>query len=157
MSHLVKQEQDGNGRMKFKVFLDTNVVIDFYARREEFFKPAAVIIDLAVKGRVDVYVSSLTFVNAFYVLRKTYKVDDLYQKLQSLSELCHITTLDEDNIKYGLDNRSSDFEDTVQYVSAMSINPDVIITRNIKHFKNIDVYVDTPTDFLDRFFGNGGI
>lgn len=157
MNHWVEREQTGNGLMEYKVFLDTNAVIDFYARREEFFKPAAVIIDLAVKGRVDVYVSSLTFVNAFYVLRKTYKVDDLYQKLQSLSELCHITTLDEDSIKYGLDNRSSDFEDTVQYVSAMSINPDVIVTRNIKHFKNVDAYVDTPTGFLDSFLGNGDI
>lgn len=33
-----------------KVFLDTNVVIDFYAQRNDFFHAAAVIIDLAVKG-----------------------------------------------------------------------------------------------------------
>lgn len=154
MSHFVKREQTGNGKLKYKVFLDTNVIIDFYARREEFFKPAAVIIDLAVKGYVDIYVSSLTFVNAFYVLRKTYNVDNLYQKLKSLSELCRITALDEDGIKYGLDNRGLDFEDTVQYISAMSIKPDVIVTRNIKHFKNIDVAVNSPTDFLDSFLGN---
>lgn len=154
MIYKVKRGQTENDRMRIKVFLDTNVIIDFYARREEFFKPAAVIIDLAVEGYVDIYVSSLTFVNAFYVLRKTYNVDDLYQKLQSLSELCRITGLDEDNIKYCLENRSLDFEDTVQYMSAMSIKPDVIVTRNIKHFKNVDVEVNTPTSFLDCFFGN---
>ena len=135
-----------------KVFLDTNVIIDFYAQRDEFFRPAAVIMDLAIKKQLELCVSSLSFVNAFYVLGRTYKVEDLYGKLCFLSNLCSITSIGGEDIRYGLNNRSLDFEDTVQYISAKSIRPDVIITRNIKHFKGIDVMVKTPIEFLDGFF-----
>ena len=45
-----------------KVFLDTNIIIDFYARREEFFRPASIIFDLAYHGNISIYVSSLTFI-----------------------------------------------------------------------------------------------
>ena len=65
-----------------KVFLDTNVIIDFYAQRESFFRPAAIIVDLAMRGNIELCVSSLSFVNAFYVLRKTYQVEELYDKFK---------------------------------------------------------------------------
>ena len=135
-----------------KVFLDTNVIIDFYAQRESFFRPAAIIVDLAMKGNIEFCVSSLSFVNAFYVLRKTYQVEELYDKLSRFSELCTITSIGYTDIRYSLNNRSSDFEDTVQYISAKSIQPDVIVTRNIRHFKGIDMMIQTPTEFLDDYF-----
>lgn len=50
-----------------KVFLDTNVIIDFYNRREEFFRPAALIMDLALRKEIELAVSSLSFVTAFYL------------------------------------------------------------------------------------------
>ena len=47
-----------------KVFLDTNVIIDFYAQRDDFFRPAAIIIDLAIKKQLELCVSSLSFYNS---------------------------------------------------------------------------------------------
>lgn len=134
-----------------RVFLDTNVVIDFYARREDFFLPASVIIDLAHKKRIDIVVSSLTFVNAFFILRKTYHKEDLYLKLSKLAAICTITKIDEEIIKLCLQKEVADFEDAVQYVSAKTSDIDVIITRNPKHFKDFDVNVQTPSEFLDNF------
>ena len=135
-----------------KVFLDTNVIIDFYAQRENFFRPAAIIVDLAMKKGVELCASSLSFVNAFYVLRKTYSVEDLYEKLSLFSDLCTITSIGVSEIRYSLNNRSLDFEDTVQYISAKSIKPDVIVTRNTRHFRDLDVMVKSPTEFLDDYF-----
>ena len=134
-----------------RVFLDTNVVIDFYARREDFFLPASVIIDLAHKKKIDIVVSSLTFVNAFFILRKTYHKEDLYLKLSKLAAICTITKIDEEIIKLCLQKEVADFEDAVQYVSAKTSDIDVIITRNPKHFKDFDVNVQTPSEFLDNF------
>ena len=45
-----------------KVFLDTNIIIDFYDKRGEFYYPAAIIFDLAYKGKIQLYVSATTFV-----------------------------------------------------------------------------------------------
>ena len=105
-----------------------------------------------MKGNIELCVSSLSFVNAFYVLRKTYKVDDLYEKLQMLSELCTITAIGDADITYSLSHRSLDFEDTVQYISAKSIRPDVIVTRNVRHFAGLEIMVKSPTEFLDDYF-----
>lgn len=41
-----------------KVFLDTNIVIDFYDQRGDFYYPAAVIFDLAHKRKIQLYVSA---------------------------------------------------------------------------------------------------
>ena len=53
-----------------KVFLDTNVIIDFYAQRESFFRPAAIIVDLAMKGNIELCVSSLSFSYSFIGKRR---------------------------------------------------------------------------------------
>ena len=50
-----------------KVFLDTNIVIDFYDQRGDFYYPAAVIFDLAHKRKIQLYVSAIKFVNSFFI------------------------------------------------------------------------------------------
>ena len=60
------------GKGKMKLFLDTNIVVDFYAQRDPFFSSAWKIIELAERGLVDIVVSSLTIINLAYILRKGY-------------------------------------------------------------------------------------
>ena len=136
-----------------KVFLDTNVVIDFYDQRGEFYYPAAVIFDLAHKGKIQLYVSAITFVNAFFILRKSYSGDELYQSMLGLASLCEITDVNKDIIKRCLTLERKDFEDSVQYESALLQQVDVIVTRNVKDFKDFAENVQTPTDFLESVLG----
>lgn len=136
-----------------KVFLDTNVIIDFYANREEFFKPASIIIDLAYHGKITLYASALSFVNAYYVLGRTYKVETLNEKLNALANVCNITPIDEHIIRESLVQHRFDFEDRVQYESACTMSPDVIVTRDIKHFMELPIDVKEPISFLNDFLG----
>ncbi len=135
-----------------KVFVDTNVIIDFYDRRPDFYLPAAKIFDLTKQGNIQIAVSTTSFVNAFYLLRKSYSAEELYNLLDGLSKLCIITPVDEKVIKESLRLRRKDFEDTVQYESAQAVNADVIVTRNKKDFENLGVNVMTPIEFLNDFF-----
>ena len=129
-----------------KVFLDTNVVIDFYARRSDFFHAAAVIIDLAVKGKIEIVVSGTTFVNAFYLLKDYYDEEELYTAMSNLADKCEISTIDSDTIKEALAARYTDFEDAVQWLSARKNNVDVVVTR--------DRNIMSPASFLDLYFNN---
>lgn len=79
-----------------KLFLDSNIVVDFYAHREPFFSSAWKIFELAEDGIVDVVVSSLTFINLAYILRKTYSRDIIAAKLGHLIKLCKISKIDGD-------------------------------------------------------------
>lgn len=96
-----------------KVFLDTNVVIDFYDKRGEFFYPSAILFDLAYQGTISLYVSAIAFVNAFFILRKTYSRSELYESMKGLASLCTITETDKIIIERCLDGEYKDFEDRV--------------------------------------------
>lgn len=132
-----------------KVFLDTNIVIDFYDQRGDFYYPAAVIFDLAHKRKIQLYVSAITFVNAFFILRKSYSREELYQSMLGLAALCEITDVDKEIIKKCLSFERKDFEDSVQYESALLHQVDVIETRNVKDFRDFAENVQTPADFLE--------
>lgn len=136
------------------VFLDTNVVIDFYDQRGEFYYPAAIIFDLAYKGNIKIFVSATTFVNAFFILRKSYTSSELYQSMRNLAALCEITEVDENIINKCLEEERKDFEDSVQYESSKIHQADIVITRNIKDFKDFASNIKTPNEFLDYLSEN---
>ena len=43
-----------------------------------------------------------------------------------------------------------DYEDAVQYLSALPSRPDVIITRDKRGFKDFDLMVMTPKEFINK-------
>ena len=133
-----------------KVFLDTNVVIDFCGQRSPFFDAAAEIIDMSKRGEIDLVVSSLSFVNAAYVLRKQFDRQTLDVKLCQLMDLCKVSKVDGDMIKAAINRQSYDFEDCVQFMSAKSRKADVVITRDQKGFADLDLYYMTADEFVRK-------
>lgn len=72
--------------------------------------------------------------------------------MRELSTLCEITRVDSAIIRKCLEEERKDFEDGVQYESALIKDVDVVVTRNVKDFLDFANNVQTPTDFLDSFF-----
>ena len=120
-----------------RIFLDTNVMVDFCAEREPFYSDAAAIIEMGYDGKITPIASSLTFVNIAYVLRKV--------KPREL-----VSPIDRQVISFASASRTRDFEDAVQYFSALQANADLIITRDAKGFADFDLPVMTPAEFLAR-------
>ena len=133
-----------------KVFLDTNVVIDFYQRREPFFAESQAIVQMAFEKQITLVVSATTIINAFYILRKYYDADTLYDKMRSLFLLANVSDITSEILAGALAEQWGDFEDCVQYLSATNIEADVIVTRNVKDYTSTSIPVMTPTEFLDR-------
>lgn len=131
-----------------KVFLDTNVVVDFCAKREKFFPSAAKIIDMCISGDIDLSASSLTFINVAYIMRKAYDKQIVMDKLDELADLLEITEIDGNIIRQSIEKRSKDFEDCVQCLSAMSTDADLIVTRNKDDFADLPLPVMTPDEFI---------
>lgn len=131
------------------VFVDTNVIIDFYQRREPFFFPAATILDLAQSGHFEVSISTATILNSFYILRKNYDRTELYSKMRGLMSLVKVIDLDNLILRQTLADEWPDFEDCVQYCSAAVAHADVIVTRNPKDFQRSTIKVMDPSEFLD--------
>lgn len=138
-----------------KVFLDTNVIVDFCAVREPFFHDASMIIDMANKRLIDLVVSSLSFINVAYILRKHYPKELVMDKLDKLMSLCDISPIDREVVKKAIRLQARDFEDAIQYFSACKSDVDIIITRDATGFAEFDVLIQTPTEFLRACMKNG--
>ena len=134
-----------------RVFLDTNIIIDYFDEQREHYLPASIIFDLAKKGKLELTICAQSFVNAFYILGKSYPKAELYISMRSLYRLCGVSPVDASIIEQALALESVDFEDTVQYLSSVASDTDIIITRDERGFKDFPIQHVSAEQFLDKF------
>lgn len=134
-----------------KLFIDTNIVIDLLAKREPFYQEAAKLFSLADKNKVKLIVSSLTFANTNYILSKLNDSVTAREILTKFKVLVTVADLNDKIIELSLNDKSfSDFEDGLQYYSALEYEADIIITRNLKDFKSSKIPVITAQSYLTQ-------
>lgn len=131
-----------------KIFLDTNVVIDLLDKREPFYKDAVEIFTLAYKKKVTLFVSPMTYATASYLLRKHGK-EQIRLLLRNFRQLSKVTVTNEQVVDNALASSFGDFEDALQYYSALTQKVDAIVTRNVADFTQASIPVLTPSEFLN--------
>ncbi len=134
--------------MMDRILVDTNIVIDLLAKREEFFPEAQILFTLADRKEIKLFVSSLTFANTNYILSQNLKLSDARKILRQFKVLVEVLPLDDKIIELSLDSDFSDFEDAIQYYTAIENGLKIIITRNLKDFKKSAIPVLTAKDYL---------
>jgi len=131
-----------------RVFLDTNVILDLLGERVPFYDAIAKVVTLADNKKIRLVVSPLSFTTVAYVLSKFESSGLVLKKLRMFKILCEVCPVDEETIDKGLNSDFKDFEDAVQYFTALQANCSVIITRNGKDFKNSTLPVMTAEEYL---------
>jgi predicted nucleic acid-binding protein len=121
--------------MTDRLFLDTNVVLDLLGERETFYDAAAKIATLADKGKVNLIVSALSYTTIYYLLSKFEDSEAVKEKLRKFKVISQTSDLTDRIIDKGLASKFSDFEDALQYHSAIKLDCNILITRNEKDFK----------------------
>lgn len=134
-----------------RILIDTNIVIDLLSKRKEFYDEAADLFSRADKKELDLKISSLTFANTNYILTKLKSAKEAREILRKFKVLVEILSLDDKIIQLALsDDDFHDFEDGLQYYSALENQIDIIITRNKKDFKNSKIPILTAREFLAK-------
>lgn len=137
-----------------KLLVDTNIVIDLLAKREPFHIEAAELFSLADKKQVQLYVNSLTFANTYYILNKNTDAKTARSVLRKFKTLVSVLNIDDKIIELSLnDSNFNDFEDAIQYYSALENDLDIILTRNLKDFKKSQLPVMTARQFINSIQG----
>lgn len=131
-----------------KVFVDTDVVLDLLAERIPFFHFSAVLFTFAEMKKLELYTSPLILANTFYILRKQLGNDEAKSALRKLRILLHVVDSSETIIDKALNSDFSDFEDAIQYYTALEHGISVILTRNLRDYKKTSVIVQTPEAYL---------
>ena len=130
--------------------MDTNVILDLLAHRDPHFDSIARLATLADQKKLALVSSTLSFTTVDFILNKYESEDSVRAKLRKFKIICEVGEVNEETIEKGLNSAFKDFEDAVQYYSALQTNCSVIITRNAKDFKHSSIPVMTAEEYLKR-------
>ena len=132
-----------------KIFVDTDVIVDFLIDRKPFSEQAAIILTLSEYGHIRVFVSALTFANFYYILKKFSSHTKVISKLSQLTEMVEIIDVTKKSILDSLKSNFKDFEDSIQNESAKKDNQiNILVTRNIKDYRTSELSIMSPEEYL---------
>lgn len=132
-----------------KILIDTDVILDFLFDRKPYSDQSAKILSMCESGQIKGYLTAVIISNTYYLLRQTASHDKVVTELTKLMAIVDILITDKTMILKALNSNFRDFEDALQNFSAeTSKEIDLIVTRNIKDYKNSKLGVMTPEDYL---------
>jgi predicted nucleic acid-binding protein len=136
--------------MMERLLIDTNIIVDLLAKRKNFYQEAQELFTLADKQEIKLYISSLTFANTHYLLSKELNSNEVRKILIKFKLLVSVLPLDDKILELALSSDFNDFEDAIQYYTALENKVNIIITRNKKDFKTSLLPVLTAKEYLNR-------
>jgi predicted nucleic acid-binding protein len=132
-----------------RVLIDTDVILDFFFDRKPYSDHAASVLSLCESKEIKGFITSVIISNVYYLLRQTSTHEKVIEKLKQLITITEVLTTDKEVILKALNSDFKDFEDALQNYSAeLNGLVDLIVTRNLKDFKNSSLGVMTPENYL---------
>lgn len=132
------------------LLIDTNIILDVLMNRQEFVKESALIWKLCEIEQMEGYISTLTFSNIVYIMRKELTPDICQDVFSKLKLIFRFADLSHSILERAVEMKWKDFEDALQSATAEQIKADYIITRNVRDFNNSSVMAFTPAELLAR-------
>lgn len=136
---------------KLKLYLDTNVVIDYLDQREGFYEDAKLLMICGRVGEFELKICSSQWTDLVYILsnggRKS-ELPQVLQKLRGLRTFIGVSSVGENEIDGMLRTSWDDAEDSLIYECALRDRADAIITRNQTDYKDDLVLVMSCEEFF---------
>ena len=129
-------------------FFDTDIILDISIKREINIKDSVKILNSIEKGEYKGYTSSIIFSNIYYIQKRLIGHEVSINFLKKLRLLLTVLNVNDQIIQKALESEFKDFEDAIQYFTALENNIDCIITRNTKDYIKSSIPVYTPTELL---------
>lgn len=131
-----------------KILLDTNVILDVLLDREPFKEDSLNAMKKAINEGHILYISASAVTDIFYILKKANGKTKAINYLKNLLSILNVAVVNENCILNALNSKINDYEDAVVDETAVYSSIDLILTRNIKDFKEAKTIVMTPSDYL---------
>ena len=134
-----------------KVFLDTNILLDFVDHRDQR-EQAGRIIEEGKQGNIQLFASYLTYANMAFILRHRSR-DEKYRLLRQARQDITVIAPTTEQLDYTIAHEVRDFEDLLQYRCALDADCDVIVTNNTDDFEEFcQLPYMTSEDFVLNYF-----
>lgn len=118
-----------------KVFVDTDIILDLLSQREPFYIHSASLFSNADQNKLQIYVSSLSFSNINYILTKQFSASHARKYMLKFKTLVTVLAVNDKIVELALSSDFKDFEDAMQYYTALENNIKTLLTRNLKDYK----------------------
>ena len=130
---------------KPRLFVDSDVILDLVLQRDDHFEFAQNLFGQYQQGKCALYTSSIVLANMHFIMRKLHDIKFANSSILFVNKHFKIIDANNEDIENSIQSKFSDFEDGVQYFSALrSKKIDALITRNVKDYKHALVPVFTP-------------
>ncbi|MFH1706814.1 MAG: PIN domain-containing protein [Planctomycetota bacterium] len=120
--------------MTIRAFIDANIIIDLLADRAPFADAAACLFEAIRSRSLRGFTSANCLANIHYVLSHVSRQRTIRQKIAGVRRLLDIVPTDAAIIDRALASDLDDFEDAIQYYSAMAREAGYIVTRDPSGF-----------------------
>jgi predicted nucleic acid-binding protein len=120
--------------MTVKVFLDTNIIIDFFDPKRLEHQWAVSVISAIENDELESYLTESVLNTAAYILRKQYSANSLREILSHLLSFTRIISCTNDFYNRSLSLSGNDIEDAVLYQLALEKKIDYFVTSDKKDF-----------------------
>ena len=134
-----------------RILFDTNVLLDLLLAREPFASNASFLLRAIDAKRIEGFVSATTVTDVHYIVRKQTKSRErALAAITTLLEVMHICAVSREILLQATALQSIDFEDNVQIACAMSMEVEVIVTRDAVGFLASPIPAMSPVELQDR-------
>lgn len=134
-----------------KIFLDTNILIDFLANRPPFTAEALEVFALGEEGKIQLFTSTHSIATTHYILKKTVSENHLRHLLSEISAIVTVLDITQTIVKSSLKSPHRDFEDAIQIGCAESIGDiNYIVSRYLKDFKTSSIPAISVQELLTK-------
>jgi predicted nucleic acid-binding protein len=132
------------------ILVDVNVFVDVLSGRKGF-EDSIRVIDYVRKGKIDGYISALTVPLLWFLLSKWRDSTTAKKEVREIIKGFRIVALSDKIIEGSFNSEIEDFEDAIQFFSAIEAGCTIIVTRNKKDFKKTEnINILTPEEFLSK-------
>lgn len=135
-----------------KIFLDANVIISVLNREYPLFPISSRVLSLADRDGIALYTSPICLAIAFYFSEKKSGADLAKLKIKMLSKKILMSSVNQEVVNQTFANRQvQDFEDGLEYYSALESSCQVIVTEDVNGFYYSKIPVLGCEDFLKEY------
>jgi len=131
------------------IFVDSDILLDLILKRNPFDKFSQLLLQQGSLLQLNLCTSTLILANIHYIIAKNFGKQIAKEHLKVLSGIIRMLPFEPDEVTNALNSEHIDFEDTVQFFIAQKHKCNLIISRNIKHYKKFSLPVLTAEQFLE--------
>jgi len=130
-------------------FVDSDVLLDLLFKHEPFFTFSQTLLTKSKNKVITISTSALIIANIHYIISKNIGKEIAKESIRALIDKMNILPFEVDAISLAINSEFTDFEDAIQHYIAQKHQCDVIISRNLKHYKRSHLPVLTAEQFLN--------